>query len=247
MKDIFTQSLFITKSLIVAKSTLLLFLFTLLGLAIASLFIQTDIGENGRFFSDILLSFESILMHLSALLYAYELRQKEHRGHYLLLLIKNSSRLNYSKQLFFATFMINISLFILFLLLNTIFTLLSTHSVDLLYPLLMHFLSASLLAFLLLTISQKIALINAFFYTLMLFFLGSTLDELLLYSYSQSELFQNFSTLIYYIFLNFSLFDNASLNAVNNWQILLYYFVYSTILFLISYSLFKNRVIQLEN
>ena len=247
MITVLKQTHFITKSLFIGKTTLVLFLLTLLGALIATFFSSMNIGEKGRFFSDILLSFETIILHISALLYAYELRQKEIRGHYLSLLLRSGERSRYLLTLFLATLVINLTLIALFALLNGSAMLLFSLKQNLLYQLLMLYFSASLLSLLLIMISQKVSLINALFYTLILFFLGSALDELLLFSTHQDEMFQTMASLLYYGLPNFSMLDNAALYHYELYKVALYYLVLVAILFILTLKLFQTKVIQLEN
>ena len=192
------------------RSTTLLVLASLSAALLAWLFGGTDIAMPYRLFENLLLSSQWLLLHLATLVYGYELFTKERGGLFTLPLASGMQREHFLVSLLLTLWRAVGILALGFLVLDALLLLSIEQQLPptLLWQLLLHLLSAGLLAAWLLLLSRRVTVPNATLYAVLLLLIGGGADELWAYAFGEGGTgLQGIAAVIYYLPLNFSLFD----------------------------------------
>jgi len=242
-------SFFLSRSLLSERATgvfiILASIFLILSLSLSDI----NIAVKYRLLEDALLASEGFIMLLSALFYPFLLMEKERKnGIFVFVLSGGCSRAEYLLSQFAALFTLISTLFALFLCMDLLFLSLFADGVSTIFAtkLFYSYLLASLLSFLTLSLARFVSNANALIYAVFLYFIGSGADELWLYAKSGGIALQSVANLIYYLFPNFSFFDPLSraTQHLDSIFVVLYFILYSTLLFLVSLFRFKNEALK---
>ena len=110
-------------------------------------------------------------------------------------------------------------------------------------------LSAIVAASLVIVIAQMVNTINAIFYALAIFIIGSANDELMVYATNFGNEYINFaSQVFFYLFINFSLFDLTRVANIpfGEYLGLLYFIIVYFALFALCNFIFQNKALKIE-
>jgi hypothetical protein len=256
LKIIQALASFFMRSLLKQKASYLLIILVVIMLVLAYLSSDINIGATYKLFEDLLLSSQMFVLHVMALFYAFEFLQKERlNGLFILPLSTSLNRRSYLLAVFLAQLELIGVLGILFISIDIIALWLveGTFVWIVIVQLFLYMLSAILLSFLVLTISQYVSIMNSMIYAVTLFIIGGGLDELYVYVfYMHPELeLQTLTTLLYYGFINFSLFDMQSI-VVNRSvfemhkivEPIIYFLILALIIFALGSLKFSKRVLK---
>lgn len=237
---------FFVQNSLKSKTTTLFILLCALLVVISLLLSGVDIVVKHKLFINFLLTTQSYMLHLVALFYAYDLLFKDRvLGAFVIPISSGLSRDAYLLSLMLSLLFLVGILFTIFFCINTIsfIFILGEIRFELLLQLFLYFLSASMLAMFTILFSLYVSLFNSLIYSVILFFIGNSLDELLLFA-SKGDFFEKVSLALYYLIPNFSLFDFQS-EVVSNLFIpyyeLLAPIVYFVAIFLLIYTLASRR------
>ena len=249
-------STFFMRSLLKQKASYVLVILVVLMLVLAYMASDINIGKTYKLFEDLLLGSQMFLLHLMAIFYAFEFLQKERlNGLFILPLSTSLNRRAYLLAVFLAQLELIGLLGVIFIGIDVIALWLVEGSVAgiVLLQVLLYVLSAMLLSFLVLMLSQYVSIMNSMIYAVTLFMIGGGLDELYVYVfYMHPELeLQTMTNFLYYGFINFSLFDMQSI-VVNRSifeshkviEPMVYFFILSVILFSLASMKFSKRVLK---
>lgn len=171
-----------------------------------------NISVKYKLAEDTLVTAQMALLHIAALVYTYDFFAKERFfGIFILPLSAGLSRFEYIAVQFLTLFLsITMMTVIFFLIDSCLFYFLENtllHGMN--WQLLLYGLSATLLAFVMLLLGRLVSMMNALIYSVVVFFVGSGSDELLLYSQGLggSDLLLAVASFVYYCFPNFAFFD----------------------------------------
>lgn len=258
MKKIIALTQFYSKSLLKQKATQLMVLLTVLFIGVSFLVSDINIATRFKLFEDVLLTSQMLLLHMSALFYTFEFLQNERLGGlYVLPLSTSMSRFQYLISVFLMIKMVLVMFLGVLLIVDSavLYLLEGTIRFEVLWQLFLYFLSAQLLAFLIVMFSQYVSIMNSMIYALTLYFMGNALDELYYYAYTwkNNVLLQNIYDVLIYVVPNFSIFDKQGL-VVNNsvydtsemyFEPLLYIIISVVIVFNIALYKFKRKALRL--
>lgn len=260
MGKIVTLSRFLAKLLFREKATYLLAVMATVIMLISLGFSGTEIGMRYKLFEDILLTSQGYFFVLAALFYAYLLMVRNRNlGLFVLPLSNGMKRYQYLAGQMLALVSLLVTLFIIFGVLDIIAVLWVEGS---LYPLVIwqlfcYALSGILVALVVMALSQYVSLTNAMLYAVALFLIGHALDELYLYAQygDVAPFFREVVPVFYHLLPNFSLFDLQEA-VVNRRGIawwaggllpILYFIVWSGILFLTALVRFQKKGLSVED
>lgn len=247
---------FFMRSLLKQKASYVLVILVVLVIVLAYAASDINIGKTYKLFEDLLLGSQMFVLHVMALFYAFEFLQKERlNGLFILPLSTALSRRAYLMAVFGAQAK-------LIVLLGTLFMVIDAFSLWLvegeivgmvLVQVALYMLSAMLLGFLVLMFSQYVSIMNSMIYGVTFFVIGGGLDELYIYVFEMHpELnLQTLTLIIYYGFVNFSLFDIQSVvvnrSVFESYRIiepLIYMVIMSKIVFFLALFKFQKRVLK---
>ena len=175
MSKIVTLSLLWAKSLFKEKST---YLFGVMAAVIILLSIAlsgTEIGRKYKLFEDILLTSQGYFFILAALFYAFFQESRDRNlGLFVLPVANGMSRNEYLMAKMLSLAWVILSLFVMFILLDTVALAVVEGAVEflLLWQLFLYTLSALLVAYMIVSLSQYVSLTNALLYSITLFLIG---------------------------------------------------------------------------
>ena len=247
---------FFIRSLLKQKSSFVLVILVVLMLVLAYLASDINIGKTYKLFEDLLLSSQMFVLHIMALFYSFEFLQKERlNGLFILPLSTSLSRSSYLMSVFLAQLELIGLLGALFIGIDFLALWLVEGSVAwlVILQIFLYILSAILLSFLILMLSQYVSIMNSMIYAVTLFIIGGGLDELYVYVfYLHPELgLETMTKVLYYGFINFSLFDiqsvvvNRSLFELNKIiEPLIYFIILTLIIFSLANMKFSKRVLK---
>jgi Cu-processing system permease protein len=190
----------------------------LIFIALGLLMSSVDIGVRYRLFENILTSAQAFLLQMIAWLYTFEMIRKEQSLSLFVLPLSTSvSRYSYYSGRFIGVALM-LAVFSLFFFIIDIFLLRWIEQQWVFQPLIqlcLFFFSALLSMAILYFFSSFVSAINAVIYSIMFWFIGHGLDELLIFA--QTKLAPSVASTVqglYYILPNFSFFDISSM-AIN--------------------------------
>ena len=250
MRKVFYLTVFIFKALSFDKSSRFAALFALMAGAAALLFSNVDIAVKHKLLKDALYAFESFFMILSGALYPFLATQKEKSGVFAYAMsLCASSRGGYPIALHAAIFAVLFFIFLVFAFFDVaVFAVLSSKfEGEFFSSLALSFLSSALLSFLVLTLSRLVSPATAAVLGIFVFLGTSGADTLLLFLASKGDGFWLWlSYLVYYALPNFSFFNAAYGQNYESFAFSsLYFCLYSSLLFSISFVLFKKEALKI--
>ena len=215
MIKILSLAKFFSKSLFKEKATLLFIILAIIMIIIALSLSDIDIARKYKLLEDVLLTSQMFLLHIAAIFYIFEFLQKERTlGLFVLPLSTNLKRRDYLISIFLTISFMIFSIFLSFFIIDSLllFVLEKEFLLEVLWQLFLYTLSSVILSFLIIMFSNYVSLMNSLIYSVALFFIGNGLDEFYIYShYVKKESFlQTLSSIFYYIFPNFSIFDKQN-------------------------------------
>lgn len=244
---VFAASKFLLKSLFSERATGIVGALCLALLAVSFFLGNINIAVKHKLLEDALIASEGFIMTLIAILYAFFAMEKERKGGiFVFIMVGGVNRTAYLLSQFIALFGAVLLLFALFLVVDFVFLEIFAGSfgLEFLTRLIFLTLSSAMLAFLTLTLARYVSNTNAVIYSLLLFFIGSGADELVLYAASKDERSLTlFSDFIYYFLPNFSFFDPLALSAAESF-VFLYFALYSSLLFFAALHRFKKEALR---
>lgn len=257
MKKIFVLSLFFTKSLLKQKASLLLVLLSVVSILISLSVSNIDIAKEHKLFEDLLLTSQMFLLHLAALFYSFEFIQKERsHGIFVIPLSTGLKRWKYLLATFTTQVFLLMTLFVSFALLDflTLFIVEKIPNFMILWQLILYVMSSIILSFMIIMFSQFVSVMNSLIYSVVFLLVGGALDELYYYAHFivKDKNFENISTVLFYIFPNFSLFDHQG-EIVNQAYLdvstviifpSVYFLLLSLLTFSVSLSKFTKRALK---
>ena len=255
---IIALSRFLAAGLLRQKAVRGIVVFALAFLGVALALGPVDLGAPFKLFEDLLLSTQTGLLHVAALLFAHTLVHKEKPGGVFVLPLSTSlGRGGYLASQYLAlgagTFLAFAAL--LAVDLAALFLVEGSFRPPVLWQLFLSTLSAGLLGFLFLTLARFVSPMNGFLYALALFAVGSGSDEFLLFAAREGDaLLRGIAAGVYYLLPNFSFFDHTG-PVVNRSGTdpfafilfpLLYFVAYGTLLFAAARAKLEKKALLFE-
>lgn len=255
MKNIISLTKFLSLVLIKQKSTLFFVILSIIGVVISLLFTETNIGVQHKLFKDLVLSMNSLFLHLITIFFTFSLLEKFKQGSVSILpLSLNISRFEYTISLFLTIVVSTCFIFISFFVIDatTLYLIESNNILPFLLQLCLYYMSSILLSYIVITSFFLLSSspIKSITVGLITFMVGNSIDELVFYYKNTSlEYSKIIIDYISYIFPNFSLFDIQTfvVNQISTDFIkigiesTLYFLFLSLILLMISYTKFKDK------
>ena len=257
MSKILSIVKFFSKSLFKEKATILFIILATIMIVISLGISDIDIARKYKLLEDVLLTSQMFLLHIAAIFYTFEFLQKEKNlGLFVLPLSTGLSRKNYLIAVFLTLLFMVFSIFLSFFVIDFVllWVLEKKFVYEVLWQLFLYALSSTLLAFLIIMFSNFVSLMNSIIYSVALFFIGNGLDEFYIYSYyiKKEKILENLSSMFYYIFPNFSIFDKQAI-VVNRGFFdfgdffvypVIYFFIATFLIFSISLLKYQKRVLR---
>lgn len=254
MNNIIALTKFLSLVLIKQKATLFFVLLSIIGVAIAFSFTYTNIGVEYKLFKDLILSMNSLFLHLIAIFFSFSLLEKFKQGSISILpLSLNINRFEYLTALFLTIVISTSVIFMSFFTIDAIaLIVLETNKVmPFLLQVTLYYLSSLLLSFIIFTsfFILSATSIKAVTVGIITFMVGNSIDELVFYyQNTQIESTKEIINWVSYIFPNFSMFDIQTyvVNKIDKDFLLMgiesltYFLILSAILVTVSYSKFKK-------
>ena len=256
LKTIQALATFFIRSLLKQKTSYVLVILVVLMLILAFLASDIDIGKTYKLFEDLLLSSQMFVLHLMAIFYSFEFLQKERlNGLFILPLSTSLSRSAYLVSVFLSQLELIGLLGAIFIGLDilALWVVEGTVVWMVIFQIVLYILSAILLSFLIMMLSQYVSIMNSMIYAVTFLIIGGGLDELYVYVfYLHPELgLETITKLLYYGFINFSLFDiqsivvNRSVFEINKLiEPIIYFFILTIIIFSLANMKFSKRVLK---
>ena len=243
------------KLLLKQKITTSVILMTLIFYFILFFISDINIGKRFKLFEDVMLTFEAFVLVFSSFIYSYELKTKHKEGIFVIPISFGISRKKFYISNYMAIFYILLFFSVVFIVLNTVILLIvGDDNFMVLWQVVLYFFEAMIISALLLSLSEFLPLFNSAVYTIFIFLIGNGVDEFYIYfHYFKNDNFLHYlSTIFYYLFINFSIFDKHSM-IVNhsNWtffEVVLFPIFYFCVLYLvltiIGVNRYKNKILH---
>ncbi|MBT5230856.1 MAG: hypothetical protein HOM11_11355 [Methylococcales bacterium] len=222
------------KALLRQRLTAFFLTLTAIFIGFGLLMSTVDIGVRFRLFENLLLGMQTFLLHIAGWLYLFEMVRKEQSlGLFVLPLTTTIKRSHYFIGRFLGVVWLMLLLLAFFAIIDSLLMLIISGSVNigLLQQLYLLSLSALLSMATLYFLTTLVSPVNAIIYSVIIWFIGNGLDELLLFA--EKKLTATSTELIrglYYLWPNFSFFDKTELVANEiglSWQQIAFPSIYS--------------------
>ena len=203
---------FLSRSLLKQKSTLLFIIISLALLVTTYLISDVNIAARYKLFEDVLLSSQMFILHMAAFFYAFDYLQKERIGGIFILPFSTGiSRLTYYMGVWLALVSVVALLTLIFIGIDIGFLFLVEGAFvgEILWQIVLYFISSVILLSLVLMFSQYVSIMNAMVYSSIFFMVGNALDEIYYYAYviKEDATLEKMASVMYYFLPNFSYFD----------------------------------------
>lgn len=258
MRKVLSLVRFFSKSLLKERATLLFVLLAIIMIVVALSLSSIDIARRYKLLEDVLLTSQMFLLHIAAIFYSFDFLQKEKSlGLFVLPLSTGLSRRSYLISIFltiaFMTFIIFLSFFIIDSLLLLVIEKVFAYQV--LWQLFLYTLSAIVLSFFIIALSNFVSIMNSVIYSVALFFIGNGLDEFYIYAkYIKKDLvLTKIALFLDYVLPNFSIFDKQAIvvnralieNSAFFFYPVIYFLILSILIFSIANIKYQKKVLRL--